>query len=97
MLRAIRLDLLLPSDRQHVLTNYRLALKAAKLLTYDEAAFYYGYTNQSLRHYISTGRLKPVKKGGRRFLTHVEMRRYLAAKKKTGSPRKSQRIQLAIA
>jgi len=96
-LPTIRFYLLSAPTRERLLKEYRTALKDVRFLTYEEAAWYYGFTYQTIRHYIHEGRIRPVKKSGKRFLTHVEMRRYLAAKKRTGSPRKSQRTQLALA
>ena len=97
-MRAIRLDLLADEARTRVLKEYRKALAAAEHLTYEEAAWYYGYTYQTLRHYVMMGRLKPLRRRTKvKWLTHAEMRRYARSKQVSGSPKKSQRTQLAIA
>ena len=97
MLKTIRLDLLSDALRERVLKEYRPEVGAMKLLTYEEAAWYYGFTYQTIRHMVHRERLYPVKKGGYRYLTRAEMRRYFRSKKVAGSPRKSQRNQLALA
>lgn len=94
---TIRVYLLKKETRELVLTEYRTALKEVRYLSYEEAAWYYGFTYQTIRHYIHEDRLRPVKKPGKRYLTHAEMRRYLAGRKATGCPRKSQRTQLTLA
>lgn len=79
-----------------VLTSYRkLLLQEDRLLTYDEAAWLYGYKNHSLRLAVCRGRLNVVKKGrgirGQVLLRHTDIRAYIQGRKKSGRPREAMR------
>lgn len=88
-LDSIRLELLSPAEQSQLRESYRRALASAPWLTQREAAWYYGYSYQTIRHYVAEGVLKARRSGRFVKLTHAEMRRHLRTKKPTGSPRRA--------
>lgn len=86
---------LLPEDLQQlVLAKYRVALMdPAHRLTYEEAAWLYGYRKDTLRALVCRKRLRALRRGPYRLITHAAMRAYLRGKKKEGTPRKGLRAQ----
>lgn len=82
-------DLSAPLQEQ-VLAELREHLKREdRWLSYREAAWLYGYTYQTLRHYASEGKLRPKYRAGQPMLRHSDMRRMIARKKVAGSPRRA--------
>lgn len=68
-------------------------LQENRLLTLKEAAWVYGYTYATMRVYSCKGIVEtcvPPSGVGVR-VTHAAMRKMIAAKKKEGAPRKSER------
>lgn len=89
----------LPEDLQKVvLAKYRVALmNTERMLTYEEAAWIYGFKPCSIRHMVHKKRLRTVSRGRYRFITHAAMRAYLRQKRKAGAPRKALKsAQLSI-
>ncbi|HRD54657.1 MAG TPA: hypothetical protein PKY96_18620 [Flavobacteriales bacterium] len=90
MITTIDITLLDAELRAVVLAKYRVALMDPSIkLTMLEAAWLYGYTYQTLRHYCSSGWIKTSGKGRNRRITHAAMRTYLRNKKREGTPRKA--------
>lgn len=82
-------DLSAPLQEQ-VLAELRAVLKREdRWLTYREAAWLYGYTYLTIRHYVCEGKLRPKYRNGQPMLRHSDMRRMIARKKVAGSPRKA--------
>lgn len=76
--------------QKRVLAELRVALnREDRWLTYREAAWLYGYTYATLRHYACDGKLKARRRNGVPLLRHSDMRRMIARKKVAGSPRKA--------
>lgn len=86
----VRLAMLSDGLQEAVLKEYASAIRQEDhAMTYEECAWLYGYAYGTLRSYICKGVIRARK----RRITHAEMRRYLAAKKKIGAPRKAWRRQ----
>lgn len=72
---------LLPQHLQELVLEYkrREADKPDALLTYQDVQRIYGYSYTSLRGYVHSGALHPVRTAhGPRF-THAEIQRYIAS------------------
>ncbi len=85
-----------PTLHQPVVEAYkRYLLREDRLLTYEEAAWLYGYKQNTLRILVCTGRLRAVKprrtKRSAVYLRHADIRTYIMTKKTEGSPRKAMR------
>lgn len=84
---------LLPKDLQkRVLEKYRVALMDPdRPMTYEECAWLYGFTYQTLRSYVKQKRIRTVGRFPLRRITHAAMRQYFQSKRIVGAPRKAQR------
>lgn len=97
MITRVDIRLLSPDLRKQVLEDYKRGLKGATRMSYQEAAFLYGYTYQTIRALVTRGRIKSGGAGDKRWITHSAMRRYISGKQRDGAPRKALRnIQTQI-
>lgn len=64
------------------------------LLTYRQAGLLYGFTYQTIRHYVSIGAIKTVGEGHyRKRITHAAMREYEATIAVHGRRRRKSEIE----
>lgn len=92
MITTIDITLLPETLQDMVRSWYRDVVKEeSHLMSYEECAWFYGYTYQTIRHYVSTGVLRAVGRAPQRRIRHRDMRAYLQRRKRPGSPTKAVR------
>ena len=92
MITTVKLALLPEDLQEKVLTKYRVALMAPDhRMTYQEAAWLYGYQYGTIRWLVHQGRLRTIARGRERYITHAAMRAYAKSKRVAGKPRRSYR------
>lgn len=92
MITTVKLDLLPEGLQEKVLAEYRVALMDPNhRMTYQEAAWLYGYQYGTIRRLVHQGRLRTIARGRERYITHAAMRAYAKNKRVAGSPRRSYR------
>lgn len=90
MITHVDIRLLPKALRENVLKSYALVLREpATKLNYREAAWLYGYTYATIRHYTSRGTIKAAGHKSNRTISHAAMRSFLAKRKQGGRPRQA--------
>lgn len=67
----------------------KVLLREDTLMTMEEAAWLYGYSYATLRHYVSERRIKVKGKGVKTRITHSAMRAYIQQRGQGGRPRQA--------
>lgn len=90
MITTVELALLPPGLQMTVLEQYRKALMDPnRPMTYQEAAWLYGYRYNTIRLYVSEGSLATVGRKPNKRITHQAMRDYMNRKRVDGAPRRA--------
>lgn len=90
MITNVDISLLTAEVRDQVLAAYRRAISNEDhALTYAEAAWFYGYREQTIHSLVRRKELRAIGRRPNKRITHRAMRDYLQQRIKTGAPRKA--------